>query len=388
MGITFQFASRSSVATRVEVERTGHLALYENASANGDPPLCFVKKFLNAPASNNDPSNYRVALFTHRRWPEAQVLSMKQGNANIGLAFSMTALASEAGTLTGKRMWNDYGHVALVKLCLGDHHGSPRVFRCEEAEQYGIDEMYDEDTVVVVLIADQCGLSGTGAQEFAQFLHARVPSFARLDLFLQEDKGSSGVRDYDMNEDLKALSREGRSIPIDAISADFPSSAAAFLDDLLVRTDPYEDHPAFRFFLYYQVIECLLHDVFDRYHSAFATTASLPTYANVVALRDLIEKLQHSITEKTRLARIIEANGHLGSEFQELHRQCNGFLNAAGIAPESGVAAALYRVRNVIFHSFNRVSGITGATVPLTEFMQQFVCDLALSYKSPAVQFP
>jgi len=68
--------------------------------------------------------------------------------------------------------------------------------------------------------------------------------------------------------------------------------------DLLNRTDPYEDHPAFRFFLYYQVFESLIQEMFEEYYAEFSRMAVDPKFGRASAMRDLVEGLNKSLNEK------------------------------------------------------------------------------------------
>src|ERR1039458_1372321 len=157
--------------------------------------LCFVRNPLQITAEDNNPAEFRVALFTH-----------KEGKSSIGLIFSLQALASETGTFRANRMWNDYGLLALAKLCAGDSC-SPGFQQCVRGENYAITELYSDDTVVAIFPACDCGLESGTQDEFLAYLYDRIPGFVRLGLFLQAQEGSGRVRPYKSNGLLKQLAQ-------------------------------------------------------------------------------------------------------------------------------------------------------------------------------------
>jgi len=122
-----------------------------------------------------------------------------------------------------------------------------------------------------------------------------------------------------------------------------PISSKQFLKDLLLLIDPYEDHPAFRFFLYYQLIESLLQNMYEKYYSEFIGIVTNPKFNRATTMKDLIEVLQSSLGEKSRLRTLVNANR---KEFSALKDQCTALLEALtpssspGSAVAAGVAAA------------------------------------------------
>src|SRR4051794_30436243 len=82
-------------ASRLE-EDAERFGLYPTSLVAGqeDEALCFVRHSLHSPKELEDRSEFRVALFTHREWPESQVFSLKEGDKSVGLIFSLQALSS------------------------------------------------------------------------------------------------------------------------------------------------------------------------------------------------------------------------------------------------------------------------------------------------------
>jgi hypothetical protein len=142
--------------------------------------VCGVWNPFSFPASDCDPIQFRIALFTHRNWPESQVLSLQEGSRSVGLIFSIQALTSGSIALSENKMWNDYGFLALSKLCTGDtfcHVGSPQI---SYGETYDISEFYDDDSVVAIFQRSVCGSQTTSEEDFRGYLLNRLPSFVEI----------------------------------------------------------------------------------------------------------------------------------------------------------------------------------------------------------------
>jgi hypothetical protein len=299
--------------------------------------VCGVWNPFSFPTSDCDPIQFRIAIFTHRNWPESQVLSLREDSRSVGLIFSIQALTSRSIALIEEKMWNDYGFLALSKLCTGDtlcHVGSRQV---SYGETYDISDFYDDDSVIAIFQRSACG-SQTGSEEdLREYLLNRLPSFVRYGLFLQLEEGASRVRQTGSFEEI---SEEQRYIRLRSFSSEFPNSTRLFMIDLLTRTDPYEEHPAFRFFLYYQVFESLLQEMYEEYYAAFSRLATDPKFRRASAMKDLIDGLQKTLSEKYRLGVLVGANRRSGDEFDSLRDGCEEILKALVDEPIGGSTAA------------------------------------------------
>ena len=68
--------------------------------------------------------------------------------------------------------------------------------------------------------------------------------------------------------------------------------------DLLTRNDPYEKHPAFRFFLYYQVFESLIQEMYEEYYAKFSELALESRFRRASAMKDLVGMAPREIERK------------------------------------------------------------------------------------------
>lgn len=324
-------------------------------------------------------------------------------------------------------MWNDYGFIALSKLCTADTFcfvGSRPVV---VGETYDISEFYDEDSVVVIIGKSAIGSPRLSEEEFRDYILARLPVFVRDGLFLQLDEGSARVRHGKV---LYGTEPDRQYLHIRPFSQEFPESTKLFMIDLLSRIDPYEEHPAFRFFLYYQVFESLLQEMFEEYYAAFSRLAVDPKFSRASSMKELVEGLNESLREKYRLEVLVGANRKNGDEFDPLRDGCKDILkvlddlvstkprqadspepvpqlvpntsvpvpppevlpitagNSEDPVPQTSHAKALYLARNLLFHSFSKVTQNSEELENLANRMAIVVYDLALDYTKPAIFLP
>jgi hypothetical protein len=314
--------------SRVRLDPSGekwvvYIADIENPGA--DEEVCGIRNSFSFPASDCDPALFQVALFTHKGWPESEVLSLREGSQSVGLIFSLQALTSNSAILTANKMFNDYGFLALSKLCSGDtfcYVGSKQI---APGETYEISDFYEDDTVVAILHQSVCGSQATSEDDFKNYVLDRLPTFVRSGLFLQLEEGPTRVR---QSAQFEKKSQGQGYMRLRSFSPDFPKSTRLFMLDLLTRNDPYEKHPAFRFFLYYQVFESLIQEMYEEYYAKFSELALESRFRRASAMKDLVEWLQERLSEKNRLGVLVGANRRSGDEFDSLRIGCDEIMRA------------------------------------------------------------
>lgn len=320
--------SQDSAVSRVSLDPAGErwmVYVPDSKNPGADEEICSIWNPFAFPASDCDPALFRIAIFTHKDWPESGVLSLKEGSRSAGLIFSVQALTSRSTILTTNKMFNDYGFLALSKLCSGDtfcYVGSRQV---TPGETYEISDFYDDDSVVAILQRSVCGSQANSEDDFKNYVLDKLPTFVRSGLFLQLEEGPARVRQSEKFEKIS----EGQSyIRLHSFSPDLPKSTRLFMIDLLTRNDPYEKHPAFRFFLYYQVFESLIQEMYEDYYTKFSQLALETRFRRASAMKDLVEWLHEKLSEKNRLGVLVGANRRSGDEFDSLRDGCDEIMRA------------------------------------------------------------
>jgi hypothetical protein len=309
--------SQDSAVSRISLDRAGErwIMYVPRENSGADEEICGIWNPFAFPTSDCDPSLFRIAIFTHKDWPESGVLSLTEGSRSVGLIFSVQALTSRSTVLTANAMLNGYGFLALSKLCTGDTFCYVSSRQITPGETYEISDFYDDDSVVVILHRSVCGPQATSEDDFKNYIFDKLPTFARSGLFLQLEEGSARVRQSQKFETIS----EGQSyIRLQSFSPDLPTSTRLFMVELLTRNDPYEKHPAFRFFLYYQVFESLIQEMYEDYYTKFSQLALETRFRRASAMKDLVEWLREKLSEKNRLGVLVGTNRRSGDEFDSL----------------------------------------------------------------------
>jgi hypothetical protein len=192
-------------------------------------------------------------------------------------------------------------------------------------ETYEISDFYDDDSVVAILHQSVCGSQATSEGDFKNYVLDKLPTFARSGLFLQLDEGPARVRQGEKFEKIS----EGQSyIRLRSFSPDFPKSTRLFMIELLTPNDPYEKHPGFRFFLYYQMFESLIQEMYEDYYTKFSELALQTRFRRASVMKDLVEWLHDRLSEKNRLGVLVGANRRAGDECDSLRDACDEIMKA------------------------------------------------------------
>jgi hypothetical protein len=361
----------------------------EGLSSDVENVMCYVDNPLLIPRRDASLSEYRVALFIHRHWPESQVVSLRDKKSHyLGKAFSLEALSTDATTLLSDEFDNAFGYFALQKLCLGEVEGINAKFECRTAEAYSITKFFPEDTIVAIFLESEWHSEFPEAKDFRDFLYRSLPSFVPLGLYLQSADMPSSVKQYPVNTALNSIFNGSKQIRIRKISSDFPAEPQAFLLKLLSVIDPFESHPVFRFFLFYQLFELLMQSMYENYLKHFRQVADLPEYANSIAMKDLIDALTESLREASRLKKVFEANPEVSAQAQQFRSHCTSLLLQLGLKEEGDPALALYRIRNLIFHAFRSVDNSSQDMSELVDQLMILVCELSFCFRNPTAKLP
>jgi hypothetical protein len=354
------------------------------SDADVKAPLCFVFNPLGVPPKERSSSEYNVALFSHQNWPESRVVSLRNEDGRyLGLAFSMEAITEGAEALQSDEYNNAYGFHALKQLCLGHVSKLNVEVDCTVGDTYSITEFFPPDAVVVVCLESQWRAAFPEIRSFDDFIERALPTFAKAGLraITESSKGfPPGLGTQSFGEELQ----ETKRLTVKLISADFPSNPRAFLLKLLSGVT-LDRHPAFRFFLLYQLFELLMQVLYEEYLGEFRQTAQLAQYDNPVAMRELIDNFKDSLSEKGRMRKILESNPQISTQASGLKNVCAPLLATLGFNEEEDPSAAIYRIRNLLFHSFNEVDESGTDLTDLADLLLLFFCDLSICFRRPAI---
>lgn len=127
-----------------------------------------------------------------------------------------------------------------------------------------------------------------------------------------------------------------------------------FIEQVFSRLLPSADTPLLGFFLYYQLIEMMMAKVFA--HRQSCTIEEMQSVkGDPFRIRPLFDRLKEDMAEKKRIKLLFGDYTGVSRDAVELMQFCNGFLRVCGVGEECSPEAALYQVRNVIFHGMRAV---------------------------------
>jgi hypothetical protein len=319
---------------------------------------------------------FDIILFLRPNWPEAQVWKLVEGGKDVGFVFSVAALASPS-VLLGKKYVEDAAKIALIRLCLGRIYNPVPLNVLDLGSKVGIDELYPEDCVVGIINRHRVLDLGSKVQDWRQYIKDRLPAFGIKGLHLYPAEAGPGIFDS------KACSKKpvsSENVKLRGIHGQFPGNARDYLHEVLLRVVPFERHPAFRFFLCYQMMEVLMEDLHARLLQRFVGVVS---GASAAETKEALKKLQEAVRESQRIGRILHAPS-VGGLCDNLRNSCNEVLFAAGQNEKADVADAVYAVRNLIFHSFNSAKATDLPLSGAGETLFRFICELSLDYAEPS----
>lgn len=324
-----------------------------------------------------DIAPYDVLVFTRPNWPEAQIWTLKEGGENVGHVFSLEALASSQSSLLNNKYTKVAGAIVLQRLCLGRTYNEITLRLCKLNERYGIDDIYPENCVVGVISRKRIVALGSVVNDWNQFVLDRLPVFSENGLHLLSEVAGRKTYDSASTEKLPAYTR---NLQLSGVNGHLPGAARRFLQEVLLKEVPFQEHPAFRYFLCYQLIEVLIDDLHTRVLQVFLIDSA---GKNSQELRALLKKLQERIREKDRVMRLIHANAS-GQVYNDLRSACNSVLLSLGRPEEGDTAEAIYALRNMLFHDFNAAACATVSLKAASDLFFQVACQLALNYTIPS----
>ncbi len=163
-----------------------------------------------------------------------------------------------------------------------------------------------------------------------------------------------------------------------------------FIIDLLVYEIPYVESSAFKFFLYFQIIESLMETVSIKiYQETIAEI--MANQIDTISGRNIIDKHKEKITDKHRISQVF--NNCLTTNLNHsdfLKEKCIDFILSAddtlqreNLEKSQDVARSLYLARNYIIHNYRRAGACIAELAQLTEALDIAVPELLCKFKAP-----
>jgi hypothetical protein len=369
--------------------KCGHITLSGLVDGCADKKELYIKYPLSI-VSGYPPNDYYVVLFASNEWPQSKILSLKHKDKSIGLLFPIEILVSGLQP-TGdgyEEMYENYASLSLMKMCKGEVVGTPFYldYAADQKEEYTITDFYHKDTVIAIFMRnkffpDRLDMP-SHSDMILNYFYTFLPEFYGYGLFPYPYGPESDCLDMPKNyRPFKLLwNEDDRYLNLRRCSRMLNRDTKNYILEVATKIDPYETNPFFRFFLYYQVLELFMQDIY-RSHTRILQKKINSGSQDMVLLRDAIDEFKGKTNEKSRLVEIFSKNNF---EFgKELIRLCGDIAKMCSGQEKSyeNIGHAIYETRNNLFHGFSRVAKAKDEFSQLSDLMLLLVCRLAVNYK-------
>lgn len=398
MGLLAEVVGRKVEGAAVSIDATARIARVFEDLNGAEAVFDISYPFSSVPKYPE--SNYYVALFGHSNWPQARTMTLRVDEKAVGAVFPLEVLCTgfaddTEASAKRKETMEQYAAIAFSKMCKGEVRGRPLVPVVQSTSApIQISSFYHPDTVVVILTIDQffpLELRQTqNSEAYSEYFVRYLPSFYRQGLFPSpwERTGESAAVPTRYRHFNGAISgANNRNMDLEAFSGHLTNGPREFLLTVFQEIDPIESNPFFRFFLYYQVFELWMQEIYVDAITAFTNALGGAAAGDTTIFREKLQALNTALNEKNRLKEILCANptGECGPLVIDA---CNEVLKLCGQPPNTALHDALYSVRNRLVHSFSQTKAARNEFEKLADATLDLICKTAVQYQPPpAMQF-
>ena len=393
MGLLAEVVGRKTEGSVVSINETAGIASVFEDPDSAEAIFDISYPFSSVP--QHPESNYYVALFGHANWPQARTMTLRVEGKAVGAIFPLEVLCTGFAddpdvSANRKATMEQYATISFSKMCKGDVRGRPLVPEIQSTSApLQISTFYHPDTVIVILTIDQFFplelREAQNSEEYNNYFVRYLPSFYRQGLFPspREKTGESAAVPARYRHFNGALSgTNDRNFVLEPFSGHLSNGPRDFLLAIFQEIDPNESNPFFRFFLYYQVFELWMQEIYVDAISAFTNALVGATAGDTVIFREKLNALNTILTEKNRLNEILSANptDECGPFVIDA---CNEVLELCGQPPHNTLHDALYSVRNRLVHSFSQAKVARNGFEKLADATLDLICKTAVQYRPP-----
>jgi len=344
-----------------------------------------------------DGADYYVALFGHALWPQSDVFTLRLDGVEppVGALFSIEVLSTGfvwQSDESDRRKWimEQYAAIALLKLCKEEVRGFSLsgVVVAEEAP-VPISRFYHPDTVIAIFRRDlfftQAVNDQNDSSAYSDFLLNYLPTFYENGLFpapwaVTGTNPASPPGKYRALHNRLDRSGAERNLTLKPFSPHLTAGQREYLLTVFQKIDPIETSAFFRFFLYYQMFELWMQDVYEKNIVLFRAAIHDAENEDTSLFREKIQSLTTALKESNRLSEVLAANSVPGTGQGVFLDCCNEVLTACGQQLKTDASEAFYRVRNRLVHSFNQAKAAEREFEKLADVTLEVICFIATSY--------
>lgn len=284
----------------------------------------------------------------------------------LGWIFPLQALLSKEHSFSNNEHFLPFASASFSLLCKNKYDSYIKQPKYNPGTQYNLLDFYSEDTVVMCLWTKGFPASYTFD------IYRYIPCCFKYGYYLQTKRNPGDIQ---ISEDAK-LSDRFNLVPMsDDLDKD------KYIQTLLLELLPYESNVLIGFFHIYQVVELLMENIFVNEHKK-AAAKLLAEQTNPYVIKDIIEEIQSSLSERNRLKRLL--SHYLTTKIVDgsLKATCNVFLAKNSAKEGNFFYDYFYNVRNRVFHSYRDLSaGSADDFDNIVKLSRPVMSDLLINFK-------
>lgn len=342
-------------------------------SPDGEPDLkCFVE--YDSGGINYSTPEALVSFLYNPQHAEAEVRPVRLAETEsrtVGWLCTLSALTSTSHGYSTSSHFRKAAFMAVCVLLLGE--APSRVVSVANDTTIRLEDLFDD--AISLLILHEPSVSAVVSTDCSELL----PSLFQFGFTPYSPRivgvwrpGSTTANYYtnlQSNITLQKISRDAKC----------NGFARRVFQELL----PVANDPVLRFFIFYQVIQALIDEVFaDR--QAKNILAMVPVCDRPSLLHPMIERLQDDTKEKRRLRLLFNEYSGAEAPLADLKAACDALISRLSGEESASCAEGVYEVRNILFHNFRSVnSALLPRLVRVVEELEWAVPELLFRFRLP-----
>lgn len=282
-----------------------------------------------------------VRILYHADHAESDVKPIILDEKTVGWLCTVGALCSKDHDYYENKHFRRAAYAATHALLL--RGGYTKRIPVINNREFRISDLFEEEHSLIILHCPSVG------DRLGPGFRMALPCLHRYGFVPAE----GGPRDVSFRTaPVELFGKVGKNFKLEVPSVDLGFDD--FIEQVFSRLLPSADTPLLGFFLYYQLIEMMMAKVFS--HRQSCTIEEMQSVKDdPFGIRPLFDRLKEDMAEKKRIKLLFGDYTKVSRGAVELMQFCNDFLRICGVGEECSPEAALYQVRNLIFHGMRAV---------------------------------
>lgn len=304
-------------------------------------------------AKLNEYGVYLVA--TGRDVLEYEICTLKHGNSTVGFLIPGQAILSQDHPNNSDPIFATYSLIAANTVCTDSKNNNYSLANPEYTSAISKNEIFAQNVFYAVIWLQRLNISHT------DFFQNYFVSLAKNGIFRSSYAKAS-------NTSIKTLPSYNTSINLSKNKL-WPN----YIETICGTLSPYANDPFLRFFYTYQIIETLMTSDYSSRFLEIKSRFISHQDTSITHLKDFIEEFQKITKEKPRIKSTLQ------TECPTTNLICENILsNLREDFTKLDFAEKIYKIRNIIFHDFQRIKGMGSQISELEDNLSNYLLNSKL----------